>query len=34
MVMLWALMIWRHRANLRRMMNGTEPKVGRKKKPL
>ncbi|MBI1323959.1 glycerol-3-phosphate 1-O-acyltransferase PlsY [bacterium] len=31
MIGLWAMMIWRHRANLKRIVNGTEPKVGRKK---
>jgi len=31
MIALWAMMIWRHRANLKRIVNGTEPKVGRKK---
>lgn len=31
MIGLWAMMIWRHRANLDRIVKGTEPKVGRKK---
>ncbi len=32
MLFLWIMMIWRHRANLRRILAGTEPKVGRKAK--
>lgn len=29
---LWGMMIWRHRANVVRILKGTEPKVGRKKR--
>ncbi len=28
---IWLLMIWRHRDNIRRMLNGTESKVGKSK---
>ena len=31
MIALWAMMIWRHRTNLKRILAGTEPKVGQKK---
>ncbi|MCY2936465.1 MAG: glycerol-3-phosphate 1-O-acyltransferase PlsY [Planctomycetota bacterium] len=31
MTALWAMMIWRHRTNLKRIMAGTEPKIGQKK---
>lgn len=31
MIGLWAMMIWKHKANLDRIVKGTEPKVGRKK---
>lgn len=33
MVALWAMMIWRHRANIKRILAGTEPKIGQKKQP-
>ena len=32
MIGLWAMMIWRHRANIKRIIAGTEPKVGQKKR--
>ena len=32
MIGLWAMMIWRHRANIKRIRAGTEPKVGQKKR--
>lgn len=31
MIALWAMMIWRHKGNLKRILTGTEPKVGQKK---
>lgn len=32
LIFLWLMMVWRHRANIRRLLAGTEPKVGRKGK--
>lgn len=32
MIALWAMMIWRHRANIQRLMAGTESKIGQKKR--
>jgi len=29
-----ALLIWRHRSNIKRLLNGTEPKMGKKTMPL
>ena len=28
-----ALLVWRHKENIRKLMNGTESKLGEKKKP-
>ncbi len=32
-VIIGALIFWRHRANIARLLNGTEPKIGDKSKP-
>jgi glycerol-3-phosphate acyltransferase PlsY len=32
MIGLWAMMIWRHRGNIQRIIAGTESKIGQKKK--
>lgn len=32
MVALWAMMIWRHRTNIQRILAGSEPKIGQKKR--
>lgn len=34
MIGLWGMMLWRHKANIGRIISGTEPKIGKKKKAM